>query len=74
MTSDYKPKTGSLKAMGLRAFMDDYYSSKGGYTRFEKMIVAGFSDAEMAKLYGRSRQTINGWRKLKETENDERSK
>lgn len=66
MNPDEKtPKVGSLKAMGLTAFMNEYYDSKGGYTRFEKMIAAGFSDAEMAKLYGRSRQTINSWRKAR---------
>lgn len=66
-----KPKSDTLDAMGLQAFLDDRYYRYGGYVRLDTEFTRGTSDSEIARIFGRTPPTIARWRAKWEGEKDQ---
>lgn len=63
-----RPKSNTIEAMGIEAFLNDHYAGQGGYEKFMELLTAGQPDSEIAKAFSSDNrkltyQTVAYWRR-----------
>jgi len=65
-------QSGTLKSMGLQAWLDEYYYRRGGWEAFVSFMESdprpSNLDQLVADVFGRSRQAAREWRLLYEAD------
>jgi hypothetical protein len=51
----------TIKAMGIKAYLDDVYGKEGGFDRFVKITELKWPQQEIAIEFNVSRETIRQW-------------
>jgi hypothetical protein len=66
------PRTGTLKSMGLRLWLDTFYYKMGGWVKFVELMQLSpkpdHLDQLVAEAFGRSRPAAREWRLLYEAD------